>query len=490
MNAENNRSGTKHAPKNIIIMISDGCGYNHVDATSLYEYGMTGMQVYEDFPVQLAMSTYMYGGSYDPEVAWTDFDYVNHGKTDSAAAATAMSAGLKTRSGYIGMDASKNWIEHLVEVCEDLGMSTGVITSVQWSHATPAGFSAHNSSRSNYAEIAREMINESRLDVIMGCGHPFYNNDGIRSDTVINSEYTGGKGFWSELVNNKAGGDADGDGIADIWRVIQTREDFLELMTGETPKRVLGTARVAKTLQQDRSGDKKAAPYSVDFIETVPTLAEMTRGALNVLDNDPKGFFLMVEGGAVDWASHANQSGRMIEEEMDFNRSVEAVVTWIRKNSNWGETLVIVTGDHECGYLTGPGSGETSEGPVWNALVNKGMGEVPGMRWNSSDHTNSLIPFYAKGRGARLFKKEVLLNDPVRGETIDNTDIAVVIRRLLKADLESPQGIGLEDFAYVAGRWLMDDCGHTDGCDGADLDGSGTVDAGDLMFLKENWLSY
>ncbi len=82
----------------------------------------------------------------------------------------------------------------------------------------------------------------------------------------------------------------------------------------------------------------------------------------------------MVEGGAVDWAAHANQSGRVIEEEIDFNHSVEAVVEWVEKNSNWGETLVIVTGDHETGYLTGPGSD-----PAWMPLVNNGAGYLPGM---------------------------------------------------------------------------------------------------------------
>ncbi len=83
----------------------------------------------------------------------------------------------------------------------------------------------------------------------------------------------------------------------------------------------------------------------------------MTKAALNVLDDDPNGFFIMIEGGAVDWAAHANQSGRLIEEMNDFNKSIEAVIRWIDTNSNWNETLVIITADHETGHLTGPGSG-------------------------------------------------------------------------------------------------------------------------------------
>jgi alkaline phosphatase len=136
----------------------------------------------------------------------------------------------------------------------------------------------------------------------------------------------------------------------------------------------------------------------------------------------------MVEGGAVDWASHANQSGRVIEEEIDFNRSVEAVVAWVQANSNWGETLVIVTGDHETGYLCGPGSAAaSSEQPI----VNNGRGVQPGMEWNSGSHTNSLIPFFAKGTRSQLFKEKAVNVDPVRGRYIDNLDVALVIFELL-----------------------------------------------------------
>jgi len=123
----------------------------------------------------------------------------------------------------------------------------------------------------------------------------------------------------------------------------------------------------------------------------------MTRGALNVLDNDADGFFLMVEGGAIDWAGHANQSGRLIEEQADFNEAVAAVCDWVEQNSSWSETLVIVTGDHETGYLTGTAG-------VYDAVLNNGQGNMPTLAWNSGDHTNQLIPFYAKGAGAEIFK--------------------------------------------------------------------------------------
>jgi alkaline phosphatase len=164
----------------------------------------------------------------------------------------------------------------------------------------------------------------------------------------------------------------------------------------------------------------------------VPDLPTMTKGALNVLDANRKGFFLMIEGGAVDWAGHANQPGRTIEEQIDFNKAVEAVVRWVHRNSDWDETLVIVTGDHETGYLTGPGSGQFASGPLWTPLANNGIGMLPGMQFNSGDHTNALIPLYAKGSAARHLRSASRGMDPVRGAYMDNTDIAKIAFSTMK----------------------------------------------------------
>jgi alkaline phosphatase len=122
----------------------------------------------------------------------------------------------------------------------------------------------------------------------------------------------------------------------------------------------------------------------------------MTRGALNVLERDEDGFFLMVEGGAVDWAAHANNLPRIIEEQIDFNRAVEAAVRWVETESSWDETLVIVTSDHGNGLLLGPQSGEVPFQPI----VNQGTGQLPLARWHTDNHTNELVRLYAHGAGA------------------------------------------------------------------------------------------
>jgi len=332
-----------------------------------------------------------------------------------------MSTGVKNLDGVIGIDPAGNALRHAFQRAEEVGKSTGVITNVQWSHATPAGFVAHNSSRNNYDQIAREMIYDSATDVIMGAGHPFYNDNGERLSTPpFQYKYVGGEATWNDLVAGTAG-DPD-------WTHIQTRQEFRRLMWGRAPKRVCGTAQVASTTQQSRRnnpGDpdnRDDAPYEVPLNETVPTLAEMTLGALNVLDCDNDGLCLMIEGGAVDWTGHANQKGRLIEEEIDFNHAVEAVMLWVLCHSNWDETLLIVTGDHETGYLWGRGSN-----PTWEPIVNNGRGVPPGMQFNSGDHTNQLIPIFAKGDASRLLAAKADQVDPERGRYIDNTEIAEVM---------------------------------------------------------------
>jgi alkaline phosphatase len=428
---------------NIIIMISDGCGYNHIDATDMYVAGETGVQPYEQFAVRYAMSTYSADGhGYDPAQAWADFDYVNHGYTDSAAAGTALSTGHKTHNVAIGVDVDGNVLRNILEMAEERGKATGVVTTVPFSHATPAGFVAHNAYRGNYAEIAQQMLLDSAVDVIMGAGHPWFDNDGNRVDSPIDFAYVGGEQLWEQLVAGSVGGDADGDGSADGWALIQTQAQFRALASGATPKRVLGVAQVFAALQQQRTDERGRPavaqlslyrddpPYYVALNDGVPTLEEMTRAALNVLDDDPDGLFLMVEGGAVDWAAHANESGRMIEEQIDFSGAVAAVVAWVEQNSNWMETLLIVTADHETGYLTGPGSD-----PGWQPLVNNGRGQLPGMEWHSTQHTNQLVPLFVHGEAAVFLDGYADEFDPVRGAYIDNTEIAAFLFRAMDAQL-------------------------------------------------------
>ncbi|MCX7832948.1 MAG: alkaline phosphatase [Ignavibacteria bacterium] len=439
-------------PKNIIFMISDGMGFNTMTATDFYQNGDTNLQKYQSFPVKYAMCTYpllsgsypdnlKWNNGYSPQEMWTNFNYALSNYTESGAASTAMATGIKTYNNAIGKDVNHNDLINLTQIAKMIKKSAGVVTSVQWSHATPAGFVAHNLTRKNYSEIAYEMLLETKLDVIMGCGNPDFDNNGLPANN--SHKYVGDSFIWSSLKNGDsifylAGGKADtvedcnDDGIRDPWTLIQDRSEFQNLINGNTPQRVLGVPKVFETLQQMRSGDSNANPYEIPFISTVPTLVEMSLSALNILDNNPNGFFLMIEGGAIDWAAHSNQKGRLIEEQIEFNKTVDAVIKWIENNSSWEETLLIVTSDHECGYLWGPGSGVPNK---YNPIINNGKSTLPDMKFYSDEHTNSLVPFFSKGIGSEIFHVFADESDPIRGKYIQNSEIAQGIILLLDRSL-------------------------------------------------------
>jgi alkaline phosphatase len=433
-------------PKNIIFFISDGMGYNHLLASNYYSFGEDKSQVFQsDDWVSLAMATYpsvvkrsddsqTFSNGYNPKLASEDPTYLRSGATDSGAAGTALATGKKTYNGTIGISIYGDTLTHVTSAAKAQGKAIGVVSSVPLSHATPASFLAHNESRGNYDQIAQYMFFNTRADVIMAAGNPDFDNDGNPAEE--DPRYVGGWEVWNLLKSNEAltiietpeksfqVKDVDGDGQPDPWTVIQTREEFQQMATGTTPKRVLGVPQVYSTLRQGRTEvESHNQPFQTPIKESIPTLEEMTKAAINVLSQDEDGFFVMVEGGAVDWASHSNNLPRMIEEQIDFNNAVKAAVEWVETNSNWDETLIIVTADHETGYLTGPGE----PSPLYQPLKNNGKDNLPDAQWNSGGHTNSLVPFFAKGPGSELLPILARENDPLRGRFIQNTDMASLI---------------------------------------------------------------
>ena len=188
---------------------------------------------------------------------------------------------------------------------------------------------------------------------------------------------------------------------------------------------MLGTAQVATTLQQGRQAADAGNPAAdTPRNAQVPDLVTLVQGALNVLDEDPEGFFLAIEGGAIDWASHNQDANRLIQEQVDFIAAIEAVVHWVEAHSHWGESLLIITSDHETGLLWGPGSDKLPFTP----LVDQGPGRLPQLVFNAKGHTNSLVGVYARGTGSEGLARFVIGDDPVRGAYIDNTGVANVLR--------------------------------------------------------------
>jgi alkaline phosphatase len=420
--------------KNIIVLISDGAGYNHFDIANLYQDGTTrnqvtvnpatgeivhsaqgpAVQVYDDYPVQVAQSHYSANGRayYDTDDAWGAFNWVYDGATDSAAAATALGTGVKTNNGVLGHTPTSDRLVTIGEHAQAMGKAVGLVTTVAFDHATPAGFITHNTNRNDYHGLATEMI-DSGIEVIMGAGHPLYNDDGALRATP---QYT-----WISQTDFErvSGGGTD-------YEYIESKTAFEDLAAGvNVPAKVFGLAQVPETLHYNRSGlttNKEVPLYTDPLLANVPTLDTLAQGALNVLEKDGDGFFLMVEGGAVDWAGHANQTTRLVEEQIDFNKAVEVVDAWVEANSSWDETLVIITADHETGYLSGPGAGASAGWTPMTAGATVGA-SLPNVSWNSGNHTNSLVPLYAKGAGSDLLVARADEWDKVRGAYLDNTDI-------------------------------------------------------------------
>ena len=459
------------AAKNVILMVADGAGHNAWLAASMY-HGKVGQQVYDQTDwVRLSACTYPLHRKivptgdnrqdpalvYNPQKAWiaapesdnsgifAGYAYLTSACTDSAAAGTAMATGQKT------YDTAINWSNEdkpmlgktIAEIAKAAGKSAGVVTSVPWSHATPATLGgAHKINRNHYSQIAKEMLGSSWLSVIMGAGNPDFDNDGKPLPATKKHDYqpVGGEDTWKALKAGKL-----------PWKLIEKREDFEALTSGPTPPKVLGTAQVASTLQENRrrialSGEKNRSigatapasqqsgppePFAVPMNKNVPSLAVMAKAAINCLDDNPQGFYLMIEGGAVDWANHANLPDRMIEEQTDFIKAVETVVAWIESHGGWDDTLLILTADHETGLLWGPNSAKVAFQP----LQDRGEGKMPGMKYNGHGHSNSLVPLYARGPGSQRFAMLTKGKDTkaaacwnYSGQYVENTDIFAVMK--------------------------------------------------------------
>ncbi len=415
--------------QNVILMVTDGASWGTWDMASYWQYGALGRQSYDSFPVRLGMTTFPLNTSsrptntgiprisYDPARAWSTtpttattsgrpdffagYNYIKRDFADSAAAGTALAAGVRTYNNAINFDDFGNPVRIITEQVAASGRASGVVSTVPFTHATPAAFGAQNISRNNYHAIAEQMLRNRNLDVIMGTGNPTLNSNG-EARAMPNETFMS----VAQLEALRRG---------DYGRtLIETRAQFEALADGTMRPTgpVMGLPLVGDTLQYNRSaavfGADAANPSGVAFNPDVPSLATMTLGALNLLNRNPNGFFLMSEGGAVDWAAHANNTARIIEEQVDFNLAVDAVVDWVTRNSSWDETLLIVLTDHGNGIPMGPNSDTVPFQPIQN----NGAGVLPGVRWHSGTHTNENTLFFARGAGAETFNRIVLGVDP------------------------------------------------------------------------------
>jgi alkaline phosphatase len=422
-------------PKNVIVMIADGSGHNTLAATRFW----TGRPLTMDTGpwVRASMATYGLrlerkvpeGGDpyaqdpdavYDPAKAWdtrpvkgmakagskypalfAGYQWHRRVAPDSANTMSAMMTGVRTFDGAIDVDGAEKPVQSIAEAAKAAGKMTGSITSVPFNHATPAaGGGAHNPDRDDYHGIARDLVSGS-LDVIGGGGNPDYDQDGkpiTDEHAEIRFKWMPPE-LWAELK-----------GPNSRWNLVETAGDIRDLAEGKTTsaKPLAMIAAVNPTLQAQRSYPANVArgtadPGAVPFTPGMAKLDEMAIAALKHVGTDPDGFFMMIEGGAVDWAMHANDFPRMIEEYMAFDDAVRAVVAWVdspESAASWDDTLLVVTADHDH-LLYGPNLDEP-----FQRVTNHGAGKLPGYSWAWSSHSNHLVPFFARGKGAELLKAE------------------------------------------------------------------------------------
>jgi alkaline phosphatase len=421
-------AGSEPQVKNIILLIADGAGYNTLRATD-YWTGTTqpyaGLQWVQHplatFPGRKSPTDPIAGSAglmqqqamvYDPQLAWNTapqtggasgypyffagYKWLRDTDPDSANTMTAMVCGVKTYNNAINVNGNGTPLLSLPEVAKSLGKSTAALSSVPFVHATPAaGGGAHNINRNNYHEIAQEMFAAGVLDVIGGGGNPDYDTDG---NPVAQPDYLWiPETIWTAL---EAGTLPSGDGVNN-WTLVQERKDIEALVTGPVPAKLAMIPTTFDTLQQTRSSGSNpqfTAPGDDPLRTDVPSLETMALVALNAIGDNANGFYLHVEGGAVDWAMHDNQFGRMIEEHMQFNDAIEAIVEYLNADTdgnNWANTLVVITADHDH-MLFGP----NSDTIPFQELVDNGGGVLPGYRWHDNSHSNQPVPLFARGPSA------------------------------------------------------------------------------------------
>ena len=309
--------------RNVILMIGDGMGLPDVYAA----------MTVSDLPLNIERCQYT-----GLTKTYSSDNYI----TDSGAAGTALATGTKTKNGTIGMDAQGKSVKTILEIAEDHGLATGLVSTSSVTHATPASFIAHQPGRGSYEDIAADFL-KTDIDVFIGGGIDHFSK---RKDKINLFDSLRFRGYEVDTT--------------------------MEMILGSTSSKLAGlTAPVQNPYRLKGRGNM---------------LPEASGKAIEILRKNPKGFFLMIEGSQIDWAAHANVADTLIDETLDFDKAVGAALDFAKAD---GHTLVIITADHETGGVTITGG-------------NKETHTVK-LSFSTKDHTAVMVPVYAYGPGAEKF---------------------------------------------------------------------------------------
>lgn len=356
--------------KYVFYFIGDGMGFNHV---SLAEYWLGYTQgVFDSRPLSFSQF---------PVLGWAVTHSESNLITDSAAAGTALSTGTKTKNGMLGTAPDSTALKSIAYKIHDAGYKVGISSTVGINHATPGAFYGHSASRSDYYSIASE---------IPSTGFEFFAGGGA-------------------IESNGEDGDETSvyEAIEDSGYVIAEGMDDFADKKDEAGKMML---------LQENGRLKTELPYAIDMKDTDMTHADLVSASIDFLyDEDCPGFFIMSEGGKIDWASHGNDTKAVILETLSLSDAVAEAVEFY--NAHPDETLIIVTADHETGGLTL--SWEKGYDLLFDKLEEihcskdmvseeerEHMNDVSHeahIGWTTSDHSGANVPVFAIGAGSTLF---------------------------------------------------------------------------------------
>ena len=365
------KSSNDKENKSIILMIGDGMGFEQLKLARWVELGKTNRFPLEDLPMQLNVTT----RSADNLI------------TDSAAAATAIATGNKTNNGMLSISPLLEILETILEIAYKLGKSIGIVTTTEITHATPAAFMTHVQSRSDTSEISRQIVENSTFNILFGGGSNYFS-----ASQFIQLEEAG-----YDIVSNRS-----------------------ELINADSNK-TLGLFAPSHL------------PYEIDRDQEVtPSLTEMTTKAIEILSQDPDGFFLMVEGGRIDHAGHANDKTNIALETIEFSYAVDSAISFSKDHNG---VLLLVTADHETGGLKILNETLNNNVPLANNTLEENKiirierANNISVDWSTTSHTNSNVPFF--GYNTEFFGFTNL-------SVIDNTDIFKLMNNYLDIKNDVP----------------------------------------------------
>ncbi|MBU0439332.1 alkaline phosphatase [Staphylococcus succinus] len=299
-------------PKNVIVLVGDGMG---PEFNSAYRH-------YKDNPETPKIERTAFDNNLLGQMSTDPENTKDENITDSAAAGTAMATGEKTYNGAVSVDNNKNELESVLEHAKKNDKSTGLVVTSDLTDATPAAFGAHEENRNNKNEIAKDYYNEKingkhKIDVLLG----------------------GGANYFGEKNGN-----LDKKFKEDGYDILTDKQELNE----SEGKQVLGTFA------------DETLPYAIDRKTDTPSLKDMTSSAIQKMNKNDKGFFLMVEGSQIDKSAHPNDATGVMSEMEDFEQAYKEAIEFAEKDKN---TLVVTTGDHSTGGLTMGTRGEQSFHP-------------------------------------------------------------------------------------------------------------------------------